>query len=51
MTMITSMRKVEVEEEVEEKLEEEVEVRRSRRSRKRGGGERGALKTLVLIPT
>ncbi len=36
MTTITSLRKVEVEEEVEEKAEVEVEVWRSRRMRKEG---------------
>ncbi len=49
-TTITSLRKVEVEEEVEEKVEVEVEVWRIR-SRRRRGGDRGPLKTLVLIPT
>ena len=39
--MITSLRKVEVEEEVEDKVEVEVEVWRSRRSRRRGGGIKG----------
>ncbi len=37
MTMIASLRKVEVEEEVEEKAEMEVEVWRRRRRRKGGG--------------
>ncbi len=39
-TRITSLRKVEVEEEVEEKVEVEVEVWRSKRRRK-GGGDKG----------
>jgi hypothetical protein len=37
-TMITSLRKVKVEEEVEEKVEVEVEVWRRRRRRRKGGG-------------
>ena len=37
-TTITSLRKVEVEEEVEEKVEVEIDVWRSRRSRRRGVG-------------
>ncbi len=41
MTTITSLRKVELEEEVEEKVEEEVEVWRSSRRRRRGGGDKG----------
>jgi hypothetical protein len=50
-TTITSLRKVEVEEEVEEKVEVEVGVCRRRRRRRRGGGLRRHLKTIVLIPT
>jgi hypothetical protein len=38
MTTITSLRKVEVEEELEEKMEVEVEVWRRKRRRRRGGG-------------
>jgi hypothetical protein len=40
-TMITSLRKVEVEEEVEEKVEVEVEVWRSKRRRRRRGVDKG----------